>query len=87
MTPRWPRSRPASEPVRPAGSGQIADRVSGRRRLLIATGNAHKIREMRSLLDATVWTIVTPQEAGIANLVVVEDGDSFQANAAKKARA
>jgi len=61
--------------------------VTGRHRLLIATGNSHKIREMRTLLDAAVWELVTPAEAGIADIKVVEDGDSFQANAAKKARA
>ena len=57
------------------------------RRLLIATGNAGKIRELRRLLNDARWALVTPAEAGIADLEVVEDGDSFRANAAKKARA
>ena len=56
-------------------------------RLLIATGNPNKIREFRALLDRADWEVVTPAEAGIAGLEVVEDGDSFRANAAKKARA
>ena len=86
MTPPWRGSRPTSESgVR--APGHDGDRVAGRHRLLIASGNAHKIREMRTLLDPDVWEIVTPAEAGIADLDVVEDGDSFQANAAKKARA
>lgn len=56
-------------------------------RLLIATGNANKIREFRALLDRTEWEVVTPAEADIGALEVVEDGDTFRANAAKKARA
>lgn len=58
-----------------------------RRRILIATGNAGKIREIRRLLDESRWQIVTPSDVGLADLEVVEDGDSFRANAAKKARA
>lgn len=58
-----------------------------RHRLLMGTGNANKIREIRALLDTAVWQIVTPAEAGIAGLEVVEDGATFRANAAKKARA
>ena len=57
------------------------------RRLLVATGNAGKIREIRAILGPTGWCLVSPAEAGIEGLEVVEDGDSFQANAAKKARA
>jgi len=56
-------------------------------RLLIATGNAGKIRELRTLLNDARWQLVTPADAGVADLEVIEDGDSFRANAAKKARA
>jgi XTP/dITP diphosphohydrolase len=66
--------------------GGTAD-ASPRRRLLIATGNAGKIREIRALLDPARWDVVTPAEAGVAGLEVVEDGDTLWENARKKARA
>ena len=70
------------------GAGPHDDAAApARRRLLIATGNAGKIREIRALLDPARWEVVTPAEAGIAGLEVVEDGDTLRANAAKKARA
>jgi XTP/dITP diphosphohydrolase len=58
-----------------------------RHRLLIATGNPGKVREFQKLLEGTTWDLVTPEEAGIAGLEVVEDGNTYQANAARKARA
>ncbi|HJN93177.1 MAG TPA: non-canonical purine NTP pyrophosphatase, partial [Dehalococcoidia bacterium] len=58
-----------------------------RHRLLIATGNRGKVREFQQLLSDTDWDLVTPAEAGIADLEVVEDGETYQANAARKARA
>ena len=59
----------------------------GRMALLIATGNAGKIRELRALFDPAYWDVVTPAEAGVAGLEVVEDGDTLLANAIKKAHA
>lgn len=47
-----------------------------------ATGNAHKMRELRRMLDGVV--ILDPMPEGID---VIEDGDTFLANAQKKARA
>jgi len=53
--------------------------------LLLATRNPHKVREVRELLEGTGYSLIS-----IADLQdipeVVEDGDSFQANADKKAR-
>lgn len=50
--------------------------------LLVATGNAHKVEEIRSGLGAgfQVWS---QKEAGFS-LTPVEDGDTFAANAALK---
>ena len=59
----------------------------GRMRLLIATGNAGKIRELRALFDPAHWDVITPAEAGVAGLEVVEDRDTLWENARKKARA
>ena len=61
-------------------------------RLLIATGNAGKLREFRGLFaglgggDAGEWELVAPAEVGLEGFEVVEDGETYEANAARKAR-
>lgn len=58
-------------------------------RLLIATGNAGKLREFRQLFDEHVtseWTLVAPAEVGLADFTVVEDGETYAENAGRKAR-
>jgi XTP/dITP diphosphohydrolase len=60
--------------------------------LLFATGNAGKLRELRELLAETLPAEVTPTVLGLADLPrrppeVVEDGETFAANAVIKARA
>lgn len=55
-------------------------------RVLLATNNPGKVREFTRLLGNGDFEIVTPRELGI-ELDVVEDGDSYAANAAKKAEA
>ena len=56
-------------------------------RLLVATGNPNKIRELAQILAQDSWEFLTPKEAGIAELDVVENGATYRKNAAKKARA
>jgi XTP/dITP diphosphohydrolase len=55
-------------------------------RLLIATRNAGKVRELRRLLAGLPFELVTPDEAGLA-LEPEETGETFAANAEAKARA
>ncbi|MDX9991357.1 MAG: RdgB/HAM1 family non-canonical purine NTP pyrophosphatase [Anaerolineales bacterium] len=55
-------------------------------KLLIATENQGKIRELQELLAGLGLELVTPRQIGL-NLAVVEDGETYQENAAKKARA
>ncbi len=55
------------------------------RRLLIATNNQGKVREIKAILGSFYDEVVSLKDAGIS-LDVVEDGDSFEANAVKKAR-
>ncbi len=55
-------------------------------RLLLATNNPGKVREMQRLLADEPFEIVTPGDLGIA-LDVVEDGDGYAENATLKARA
>lgn len=53
-------------------------------KLLIASNNAHKVREIREILSGYFDEMVTMREAGLA-IDVVEDGATFQDNAVKKA--
>ncbi len=55
-------------------------------RILLATNNAGKVREMVALLADTPFAMVTPGDLGLA-LDPEETGDTFEANAALKARA
>lgn len=55
------------------------------RRLLIATGNAGKVREIKAILGEFYDELVSLKDIGL-ELNVVEDGDTFEANAVKKAR-
>lgn len=54
--------------------------------LLIATGNRHKLDEIRLILAPTGWTILGADDVG-GLPDVVEDGETFAENAAKKALA
>ena len=55
-------------------------------KLLIATTNAHKARELAALLGDLPFQITTPQEEGI-RLDVEETGSTFEENATLKAQA
>jgi XTP/dITP diphosphohydrolase len=56
-----------------------------RARLLIATRSAHKLRELRELLGPLRAELVDLDHVG-ADGDAVEDGETFETNAAKKAR-
>jgi XTP/dITP diphosphohydrolase len=56
------------------------------RTLVIATGNAGKVREFQSLLAPAGLTLLTPADIGFAE-EVEETGDTLRANALIKARA
>jgi XTP/dITP diphosphohydrolase len=58
--------------------------VPGRHRLVIGTTNAAKGRELRELLAPFDFDVQTLKDVG-ESLDVVEDGDTFAANARKKA--
>ena len=53
-------------------------------KLLIASNNTHKVREIEEILAGYFDEIVTMREAGL-NIDVVEDGKTFRENAVKKA--
>ena len=52
--------------------------------LLLATNNIGKLREIQALLGDLGIQLLTPKDAGI-QLEVVEDGETYAANAARKA--
>jgi len=56
------------------------------RRLILATNNQNKLREIREMLESTSLTVLGQKEAGI-DLEVEENGTTFAENAALKAKA
>ncbi len=54
-------------------------------RLMLSTGNAGKVREIKAILGDAGWDILTPREAGIALAPVAEGGRSYAENAIAKA--
>jgi XTP/dITP diphosphohydrolase len=55
-------------------------------RLLVATGNPGKLREIKALLNGLEINLVTPDMLGIS-IDVAEVGDTYEENASLKARA
>ncbi len=53
-------------------------------KLIIASNNANKVKEIKQILGAYFDEILSLKDIG-ANIDVVEDGDTFEANARKKA--
>ena len=58
-----------------------------KRRVVVATGNAGKLAEIRAALDMPGLEFVTPAELGAGPLDVAETGDAFTDNALLKASA
>lgn len=55
--------------------------------LVVATENVHKLQELRAMLGDSEWHVRGASELGVPVPKVVEDGDTFEANASKKAEA
>ena len=55
------------------------------RRLLVATRSVHKLRELRELLALDVAELVSLDDLGLPG-DPIEDGETFETNAAIKAR-
>ncbi len=62
------------------------EQTPARKRLIIASNNAGKIREFKELLSPYGFDVISMLEAGF-NEEIVEDGDTFEENAHIKARA
>lgn len=55
-------------------------------RIIFATGNAGKMREIRSIMEDTGWEVLSMGEAGV-RAEVEENGRTYEENALLKARA
>ena len=55
------------------------------RKVIFATGNANKVREIREILKDLDFEIMTMKEAGV-DVDIVEDGTTFEENAMIKAK-
>jgi XTP/dITP diphosphohydrolase len=73
-------SQSAEGPGRRGRSGS-----EGRGKLLVATRSAHKLRELRELLGPLRAELVDLDDVRIPD-EAIEDGETFEANASKKAR-
>lgn len=56
------------------------------KRIIFATGNAGKMKEIREIMKDTDYEVISMKEAGISP-EIVEDGQTFEENALIKARA
>lgn len=56
------------------------------KKIIFATGNEDKLKEIREILEEPGLDIISMKEAGI-NLTIVEDGTTFEENAVIKAKA
>ncbi len=68
-----------------AGAPPAGGRAADRSRLLVATRSRHKLRELRQLLGPLRAELISLDDAGIEG-EAIEDGLTFEANAAIKAR-
>ena len=53
-------------------------------KLILASKNRHKAEEMQAILGGRI-TLITQDEAGCGDLEIIEDGNTFEENALKKA--
>lgn len=53
-------------------------------RVILASNNMHKAKEIKSIIGE-FYDIITLSEAGLDNFEIIEDGNTFEENAAKKA--
>jgi XTP/dITP diphosphohydrolase len=57
------------------------------KKLALATGNSHKLSELKLILEKFSWEVYSPLELGVIGFSPIEDGTSFQENASIKSNA
>lgn len=73
----------------PADTASLAayaatERMNKMKTFVLASKNAHKAEEIKKILGPD-FDVITQTEAGAGSIDVIEDGDTFEANAIKKA--
>lgn len=53
--------------------------------VIAATQNEHKLRELRNIMGKQGMKVISQKEAGLGDIDVVEDGETFEENSFKKA--
>ncbi len=56
-----------------------------RKTLIVSSDNSHKITEIKNILKELPITVLSKTEAGCGDIEVIEDGDTLEENATKKA--
>ncbi|MBU5427517.1 XTP/dITP diphosphatase [Tissierella pigra] len=57
-----------------------------KRKLVLSTGNKHKVEEIKNILKDLPIEVVTKHDVGLGDLEVVEDGNTLEENSIKKAK-
>ena len=56
-----------------------------RRKVILSSGNKHKVKEIRNILKDMPFDVVSKDEMGFEDFDVIEDGETLEENAFKKA--
>jgi len=81
-----PPARPFTRDERAPSPGRV-DIPREERRILLATSNPGKVREIREILDDLGFELLTPAEAGVDVPPIIETDRSYAENAINKATA
>ncbi|MGO1652043.1 RdgB/HAM1 family non-canonical purine NTP pyrophosphatase [Senegalia sp. (in: firmicutes)] len=57
-----------------------------KKKLIVASGNKHKIKEIKNILDGLNLEIISKDEVGLSQIDTIEDKDTLEGNAIKKAK-
>lgn len=56
------------------------------KKIIVASGNEHKIKEIKNILKGLPVEVVSKNEIGLKDFEVIEDGNTLEENAIKKAK-
>ncbi len=56
-----------------------------RRKIILSSGNKHKVKEIKDILKKMPFDVVSKDEIGFEDFDVIEDGETLEENALKKA--
>ena len=60
-------------------------RIVFMKRIIAASSNAHKIKEIQTIMSKFGMEVVSRKDAGIPDFEIEEDGETFEENSYKKA--